>query len=254
MDNGFGGTNTIVYQPSTLYDNTLSGDDAPDLPFVTWVVAATRLTDGLCEDPDATDLYDPTENECIGKGHEIVTTFNYSGGLFDGSEREFRGFRNVYQTRVEALEDGIPIEGNVTLTQFHQDAERKGLIERVQEFAGSSTVVRLLVNNWETVTITVAPEKERMRLYQALDLTVVMDLGGLSGATLVLRGNSPPDSYGNVTHSYTQSTFYSSDPSAWRCRATRSGTVPSTTSTRSQAKRASIRASRCRRSRPGIPI
>jgi len=50
-----------------------------------------------------------------------VTTFSYSGGLYDGTDREFRGFRMVKATRM--------VDGRVTETLFHQDLERAGLVE-----------------------------------------------------------------------------------------------------------------------------
>ena len=50
MENGLGGTNTIVYRPSTAYDNS-GGDAQPDLPFINWVVDKTRRNDGQCTPP-----------------------------------------------------------------------------------------------------------------------------------------------------------------------------------------------------------
>src|SRR6185295_15352544 len=104
MENGLGGTNTIVYRPSTAYDNR-GGDAQPDLPFVTWVVDKTRQNDGLCTPPPGADVFvpgaAPAFNPCIDSGDELVATYQYQDGRFDAPAREFRGFRRVVRTSVE---------------------------------------------------------------------------------------------------------------------------------------------------------
>ncbi len=103
--NGLGGTTSIFYKPSTLFDNT-GGDFAPDLPFVIWVTSGTRRLDGLCTPTSDSDvwstqlnLYVPASNTCITDGHELAQAFTYRDGRFNATAREFRGFRTVVSFR-----------------------------------------------------------------------------------------------------------------------------------------------------------
>ena len=74
MENGRGGETRITYRASTEYDNTDTGGKER-LPFPVWTVSEVSQADGL--------------------GHEYVTNYTYTGGMFEAEEREFRGFREV---------------------------------------------------------------------------------------------------------------------------------------------------------------
>jgi RHS repeat-associated protein len=96
VSNGVGGELEIAYLPSTRVDNKDSGG-VNRLPFIVHTVASTTLRDGF--------------------GNSATTTFQYQGGYFDPSEREFRGFHRVDVTE--------PLGGKV-VTYFHQSGGRNG--------------------------------------------------------------------------------------------------------------------------------
>jgi RHS repeat-associated protein len=82
-DNGIGGSSTLNYQPSTMYDNRAL--DAPtgapsNLGYVLPVLASLTTSDGQ-----------------TGTGHTFTTTYQYKAGLYRHDRREFRGFAYVRQ-------------------------------------------------------------------------------------------------------------------------------------------------------------
>ncbi|MCK5180722.1 MAG: VCBS repeat-containing protein, partial [Candidatus Omnitrophica bacterium] len=81
VDNGVGGQRSIEYGPSTELNNTL-------LPFVIQTVKSVAVSNSL--------------------GDSYTTTHDYSGGLWNGAEREFRGFNTA------AVKD---VQGNYTQTE-----------------------------------------------------------------------------------------------------------------------------------------
>jgi len=96
LANGLGGSTAITYRPSSESDNT-GGDGVPDLPFPIPVVTAVDVSDGM--------------------GNTVTTTYNYSGGKYDGSTREFRGFATATVADAERM---------TTQTSFSQDLHTKG--------------------------------------------------------------------------------------------------------------------------------
>jgi RHS repeat-associated protein len=95
----FGGSVSIEYTPSTRFAH-FGDDGAPDLPQVLQLVTAIDTADGFST---------PSR-----------VTMSYEGGLFDAAERELRGFRRVTATLAD---------GRRTVTTFHQDVARVGLVE-----------------------------------------------------------------------------------------------------------------------------
>jgi RHS repeat-associated protein len=197
MENGLGGTNTIIYRPSTAYDNR-GGDAQPDLPFITWVVDKTRRNDGLCTPPATANVFEPgpapARNPCIDSGHELVATYLYQDGRFDPSAREFRGFRRVMRTGVEG--SGTP--GNQTVTYFGQDAVVNGRILQVDTYAGSAALVRSEVNLWGTRSAGAG----RSQIWLAENRRTQWDLAASGAPRFVSTVSDPPDAYGNITHHY----------------------------------------------------
>ena len=201
MENGLGGTNTIVYDRSTMYDNT-GGDGVSDLPFVTWVVAGTRMNDGLCTPAAGTNVFDPAENECIDAGHDLVSTFFYQDGRFDPESREFRGFRRVIRSTVEGSQDQV----DQTETYFGQGSATKGRVLSVTTYAGTGAVdVQEKSNVWMTDSDT---GSDRVRLWLSQTATSRFDLDGPGGSLQYVETfNDPPDEYGNVTHRFTEGIY-----------------------------------------------
>jgi len=202
MDNGLGGTNTVVYRPSTVYDNT-GGDAQPDLPFITWVVDKTRQTDGQCTAPPGANLFQPgappANNPCIDSGNELISTFAYQDGRFDPIERELRGFRRVVRTRAE----GSAATGNQTVTYFGQDVVTKGRILQVDTYGGSTALVRSEINGWGSRTA--GPNRTQIWLRETRRIGWdLLTSGTPQYATTI---TDPPDAYGNVTHHYSTGLF-----------------------------------------------
>ncbi len=200
MENGLGGTNTIVYDPTSRFDHT-GGDGEPDLPFTTWVVAGTRLNDGLCAPAPGANVFDPSENPCIDLGHEKITFYDYQDGRleteyeYDGSgnpidlvDRGFYGFRRVTRT---------DIDGNETASVFGQSALVRGRVLEVHYFGGDSQTGRLV--RWEGnlwASSPMGPDRDQVWLRR--NATLVHDLGGVP--LLTINENHAVDTRGNVLH------------------------------------------------------
>jgi len=202
MLNGLGGQTDVVYEPSTLSDNT-GGDHLPDLPFSTWVVTSLRETDGLC-DPGNVNVFDPEANACIPQGHERQSQIQYADGRFEvlPGEREFRGFRTVYR---------IDLDGNATLTTFGQDAPTKGKVLEVDTYAGNpegpsgAYPVRLDINYWDTIPFP-GSQADRSQVWLGATDRITYDLATTFPHVLETV-NEQPDEFGNVPHTKTFGLF-----------------------------------------------
>ncbi len=199
MENGLGGTNTIVYEPSSRFDHS-GGDEQPDLPFITWVVGATRLNDGLCTPPPTANVFDRTENPCIDLGHERLDFFDYQDGRlaidyeFDSGgapigivHRGFRGFRRVTRT---------DIDGNETASVFAQGPEARGRLLELYYYAGdqqNGSLVRYETNQWSTRPTSGGG---RTQIWLSQNARLTYDLGATPHA--IVTRNDEVDPYGNV--------------------------------------------------------
>ena len=96
IDNGMGGNTTIVYKDSSMFENN-GADGLPSLPFSIRVVSSVIQSDGL--------------------GSSYTTQYFYRDGVFDSTQREFRGFGYVKV---------IDAEGSYKETYFKQDDINKG--------------------------------------------------------------------------------------------------------------------------------
>jgi RHS repeat-associated protein len=124
VNNGIGGTITVEYWPSTVYDNT-GGDGKSDLPFIVQTVSRYTQTDG--------------------RNHTYTTEYDYEGGYYDPSEVEFRGFKKVTACQPNCEEAQFESK---TETWFHQqDYFLKGRIE-TQILASKEGHTRQVVNVW----------------------------------------------------------------------------------------------------------
>jgi len=98
--NPLGGVVSIDYVSSSSFDNT-GGDGVSDLRSPMAVVSSVSSDNGLSGE----------------HGISSTTSFQYSGGLFDFVDREFRGFNRV---------DEVYPENKRVGHRFHQDDARKG--------------------------------------------------------------------------------------------------------------------------------
>ena len=200
IDNGLGGKTMAFYSPSTRYDNT-GGDGQPDLPFVSWVTSGTRRLDGSCTPPisgdldawsPAINLYIPADNTCIDTAHELAESFTYQDGRFDAASREFRGFRTVYRTDIEA---------SITRSTFGQDTATKGRLLQRDEFAGAigyTGWVRSTQNVWSSASGFGL--SNRTQVWLGANFVYNYDLNGLNWLSATQTFNDRPDAFGNILH------------------------------------------------------
>lgn len=124
IDNGIGGKTRVVYTYASQFDNQL-------LPFPVYVTSSVTLVDTL-----------PVEQT-----QETYTqNFAYSGGYYDATEREFRGFAKVTATD--------PITNNYTETYFYQgkpgqDGALKGQIEKALAYDGNGRQISQVINTYD---------------------------------------------------------------------------------------------------------
>jgi hypothetical protein len=178
--NGIGGVFHITYQPSTRFQNTL-------LPFVSWVVTATRKTDGLCTG---------TSSACLNSGNEIQRTYTYAEGEFDGPTREFRGFGLVTENF-----PGHPggLVGRRE-THFNQEEHSRGQVDlqetKVNAFGDGFIVVSRETFAWQTKTT----DLPRTQVWLAEKKSEVFDVETGSGSSQCrVDRNVEPDIYGRVS-------------------------------------------------------
>ncbi|MBI2147409.1 VCBS repeat-containing protein [Candidatus Woesearchaeota archaeon] len=115
--NGLGGSINFSYTPSTRFVNT-GNDSMSDLalPFA----AVTSV------------LYD---NGMSGEHQTRFTImYNYSGGLYDAGDHEFRGFSFVQETEPD---------GGIIKHFFHQDGRRKGMEYKTELYNGTKLYTRV---------------------------------------------------------------------------------------------------------------
>ncbi len=110
--NGLGATHSFSYRPSAGYENHY-------LPFPVETLAAVTVEDG--------------------NGVAATRACDYSGGLFDPAEAEFRGF--------ERLEETLP-DGTLKETAFHQDAYLVGREQRVERRGPADRLLTLTAFAW----------------------------------------------------------------------------------------------------------
>jgi len=123
IDNGTGGKTSIEYDYAAKGQNDL-------LPFAVYVAKSATVTDYLPADQ-------PVET--------YTQQFAYSGGYYDATEREFRGFEVITVTE--------PITGNYTKTYFYQgkngqDGALKGKTYKVLAYDVNSRLISEVHSTW----------------------------------------------------------------------------------------------------------
>jgi hypothetical protein len=171
VENGIGGTTTIEYEPSSKYSNHV-------LPFSVKTVASITVDDG--------------------NGMESVRTYDYSGGLFDFEDREFRGFENVTVTDPN---------GTYTKSLYLQDDIYKGVAQEQTVYDVSGNKYTQVINSYACVSPDPAtndctsPDAGIYFPYLERQDTMIYD--GDNGATpRHIINEYTFDDYGNVTSKY----------------------------------------------------
>ncbi|OGW69572.1 MAG: hypothetical protein A2036_04275 [Omnitrophica bacterium GWA2_50_21] len=119
IKNGRGGKTTITYTASTAFDNT-DTNGKQRLPFPIQVVTQIDQADGM--------------------GNTYTTTYSYKGGMYDSTEREFRGFREVTVT------DAI---GTKYIHTYGQDDHNKGKLLEKEVRDSSNNLFSKEVNTYD---------------------------------------------------------------------------------------------------------
>ncbi|HDD23913.1 MAG TPA: hypothetical protein ENF52_00550, partial [Chloroflexi bacterium] len=114
--NGLGGSLNFEYVPSTTSSNSF-------LPFVVQTVSSLAISDGIAS--------------------TSVTSYAYSGGLYDTASREFRGFHTV-----RSDDDS----GRSVITEFLQDLHNKGRPASVEIRDSSGNLWKKEVRTWTSDT------------------------------------------------------------------------------------------------------
>ncbi|MBI5149483.1 MAG: fibronectin type III domain-containing protein [Candidatus Omnitrophica bacterium] len=116
-NNGVGGTTTIEYAPSTTFNN-------PQLPFPLQLVKSASQSNN--------------------RGDVYMTRYEYSGGLWDGADREFHGFGLVKVTDPD---------GNYMETQFRQDSPFHGRPVEQRAYDSGGRLFGKTVYTWDSQQI-----------------------------------------------------------------------------------------------------
>ena len=186
VDNGLGGVGELTYQPSTRMVNDF-------LPMVMSVVTETRASDGM--------------------GNTNTAKYVYSKGFYDSATKEFRGFGHV---------ESRNLEQTASVTDFHQDYQRKGRAYR-------TTIYDVAGNTWnkeERTYSSSVPYPGLNAFFTHLDQADAFIYDGDLTFTQT-RVRHTYDTYGNLTGSYIDGdvavngdekatvTTYNLNPSAW---------------------------------------
>jgi RHS repeat-associated protein len=175
IDNGIGGKTQVNYTYAAQSENT-------SLPFPVYVAGSISSIDTL---PASQPQESYTQN------------FIYSGGYFDASEREFRGFNKVRVTD--------PVTGNYTETFFLQgktgeDGALKGQIEKIVAYDGNARQISQTLNTYE---VRKAGPSERVLGFPSLKETTTT-VWEENASSLSTRNTFTYDSIGNLLSEVTE--------------------------------------------------
>lgn len=166
VNNGIGGSYTIDYQPSRGLAGT-------KLPYIIQTVSSITVRDG--------------------NSNESQTRYEYSGGIHDPVEREFRGFKYVKQI--------LPSSATVE-TYFHQDDIKKGLVEYQLIRKADGSAYRKIQNTYDEPA-TGTSGAHFPRLIQADD----NNYEGDESHPLTVTTTFDYDAYGNIWKKYQHGVF-----------------------------------------------
>ena len=173
VDNGIGGKTKVAYSYAAKQDNSA-------LPFPVYVASSISLVDTLP----------------IGQTEEVYTqNFAYSGGYYDATDREFRGFAKI---RVSD-----PITNNYTETYFYQgkpgqDGALKGQIDKSLAFDGNNRQISQAINTYE---VRKAGPQNNVLGFPMLTETSTT-IWEENGTSITNKSSMVYDNIGNVTEAF----------------------------------------------------
>ncbi|MFS8146340.1 RHS repeat-associated core domain-containing protein [Rhizobium sp. BR 249] len=156
---GTGGTISVNYAPSTSFANTF-------MPQVMHAVTAITVDDR--------------------RGNVAVTSYAYSGGLYDPAARKFLGYKTVVTTKALAYGE---TSRSIVETTYRQDLASYGLPEKTVFRNGTNTEYKEVLEGY-SVNASSKP-------YVARNTITVTTLK--QGSAAILRTERSFDAYGNVT-------------------------------------------------------
>ena len=164
VNNGIGAARAIEYDSAFHYSNTF-------LPFFMPVVKSLTTSVG-------------SEN--------YKTSYSYSGGLWDASNREFWGFKTATVTDPD---------GNYTQTTFLQDHYLKGRIAEQATYDSAGKLYNRTVNQWQTQNIATNGSQTSKFVFLARTDNFLYDGTATAkrAAQEITYGESPQ--YGSLTQS-----------------------------------------------------
>lgn len=208
IDNGMGGLSRMRYATTTrerLRDAAAGRPWQGQLPVVVHVLVALEQEDAVT-------------------GRTMTSAMQYHDGVWDGPNREFRGFRSV------AVESGDPDQPmRQELTFFQGDPDAMDLVDRARQraLAGSPVGVRILGREgdaWATRQSSVQTWEARLEHDGGSAVTTVWFPHVVSietrevdaaGPDRVDRTELAHDAFGNVTDQTRTSVAEGSEPRVW---------------------------------------
>ncbi len=173
VDNGIGGKTKVTYSYAAKQDNNA-------LPFPVYVASSISSVDTLP----------------VGQPQEVYTqNFTYSGGYYDATDREFRGF--------EKIKVSDPITNNYTETYFYQgkagqDGALKGQVDKSLAFDGNNRQISQAINTYEVRKA--GPQDNVLGFPMLTEIsTTVWEENGTSIST---KSRIVYDNIGNVTEAF----------------------------------------------------
>ncbi len=164
--NGQGGTIVIGYNKSTALNNT-GNDTLGDLGFNLWIVSRIIQNNGMGGFANITSTY----------------MYNYSGGLYDYQDREFRGFNSSQETRPD---------GTKIVHYFHQDDARPGREYRTEILDSASNIYQRKDIGWN---YTSTPNKT---FVTELRNETIYTFDGQAGSPRITYTEYRYDNFGNI--------------------------------------------------------
>jgi RHS repeat-associated protein len=169
ISNGIGGQAQVTYDVYIGHDNTEQADKG-NLGFPVNVVTQIQTSDG--------------------RGNSYSSAYSYDKGKFDYSEREFRGFGKVTATDVE---------GNYSISYFHQGDYDKGRIFRQEAYDSSGITQTKSENTWSAQENVYPGFPDVKFIYLSESNSYAYDNGTASRRTKTEQVYGESTQYGNPT-------------------------------------------------------
>jgi len=181
IDNGIGGNTAIIYKDSSAFENN-NAAGLPTLPFSIRVVSSVTQS--------AAEMGTVPAGDCP-HFYEYTTRYFYRDGVFDSTQREFRGFGYVKV---------IDAEGSYKETYFNQDDIYKGRPSQEVVQDKYDKVYSQVLYNWQHTVIASPPQAGEAILFPYLLDKTQTAYDPVTGANKSAKTTYTYDDYGNTTN------------------------------------------------------